>query len=292
LPEDLKIAALRAVAMQFRQQNQVVEAIEALRALEGLVGTEGLATDELLWVARYYTELSETKKALKYLSPLLADIDNVPAAVTSEAMLLSATALRDLGQLAEAADVFREVVASGDGFGFRARLGLARIMAQRNQVEQALLAYAKLLSAADVTVQAEAVFDSAEIYRRLANKRARENDDAGAAKAREEARNLFLRLVLLFRRPQFSPLPELARVNLAEIAEEQGCGEDALSAFEELVKEHPDGAYASYGNAMIMIRQNKKNEARDLLDRLQNKELDRRLKDRVTAALKAMEALR
>jgi len=292
LPESLKITALRTVALQCRQQNQAAGAVQALRSLEELVGTERLATDEFLWMARYYTDLAEPQKALRYLIPLISDIDNIPAAVAAEATLLSAIGLRDLGELENATEALREVVARGHGFGYRARLELARILLQMGRVDKALGEYEELLSADDVAVQADAVFDSAKIYRQLAAKRARESNDEGAAEARDEARNLFLRVKLLFSHAQFSPLPQLARVNLAEIDEEEGRGEQAIAGFEELVEEYPDEAYALYGKAMIKLRQKKKNEARSLLEELQDQELDRRLKKRVTAAFKEMETLR
>ena len=293
LPEKLKVTALRTVATQWRQQGQDDQAAEALRQLEGLVSIAKLTPEEQLWLARYFTDQAEPQQSLKYLIPLIAGIDKVPGTVGAEAMLLSAVALRDLGESDRAIEALHEVVSRGPAeFGLRARLELARILNSMGRTEQALTEYDELLSADDADVQAAAIFDSALIYRDVALQRARQSDDAGAAEARKEARTRLMRIVVLFFAPRFSPLPELAHINRAEIAREEGRTADAGEALAELVAKYPDGPYAAYAKAMINVQAQKRSEARFLLQKLADQKLDERLQKRVTEALKAMEALR
>jgi tetratricopeptide (TPR) repeat protein len=292
LPQKLKITVLRTVALQWRSKAQVQQAADTLGQLEQLVGTKQLQDDEQLWLARYHADRAKPQKALTYLLPLVEKMDQLSGTVGAEAMLLTAVALRDLGDHEQALKLLQEVMARGNAdAGLRARLESARILTAMDRTQDALSEYDELLRAEVVDVQAHALFESAVLYRTVARKRARQGTEAGADEARRTARDRFLKIVLLFAGERFSPLPQLAHINLAEIAQAEGRHADATAAFEELKAKHADGLFAAYAKAMLQLQAKHKNEARFLLQKLVDQKLERRLAQRVAAALKTLGTL-
>lgn len=292
LEEPLKINALRLMAARLREQGNVESAAGVLLMLEKLVTVRRLRVDEQLWLARYYTDRTQPRNALVYLEPVLGGGEEISGAARAEGLLLAARGLRDLNDPVAATNAFREVVSIDHGFGMRARLELARTLLQTGKIDEAIIEYEGLTSTEEPAIAADALFDSAQIYRDVSRRRKRDGDAAGSAKAREQARVLLLKLVLLYSHPELSPIPELGHIELAEIAVEDAKPETAVKYLQDLAEKFPDGAYANYAKAVTRVVQDKREEARFLLRRLQEQEriLDPRLQRRVAAQLQAMEA--
>ncbi len=260
--------------------------------LEKIVSVDAMRPDEQLWLAMYYTNQGKPRLAQKYLMPVLAAENDVGGPARAEALLLAARGLRDLNDPESAVDAFREVIARGQGFGLEARLELARTLRDMGRLEEAEDEYKGLISVEDPMVASEAIYDSAQIYRE-ADRRFRRAGDADAAKkSREEAELLLKRITLIYGQPQFTPLPELAHIDLAEMAMIGGDKTTAEKTYQELADNYPDGPYASYARAMIKMQNKKHKDARILFKQAQQaKSPDERLTKRIKAQLKALEGV-
>jgi len=291
LPDPLKINALRLVALHQREHGQTTRAVKTLLELEKLVSIDAMRTDEQLWLALYYTNQSKPRLAFKYLKPIVSGDVEVNSKERTKALLLVARGLRNVNDPDAAIAAFREVIATGHGFGLEARLELARTLASQNKLKEAIGEYEGLISAENFDIASKAIYDAAQIYRDIDRRSRRASDKDAAAKAREEASGLLLRIVLLYSRPQFSPLPELAHIDLAELSLISDDKDKAAKTLGELIEYYKDGPYVFYAKAMIMLQQNKPNDARVLLKQAQKTEdLDKRLTDRILAQLKSVGA--
>ena len=292
LPNPLKINALRTVALRYREQDRKDDAAKTMLELEKIVSVDAMRPDEQLWLAMYYTNQGKPRLAQKYLMPVLAAENDVGGPARAEALLLAARGLRDLNDPESAVDAFREVIARGQGFGLEARLELARTLRDMGRLEEAEDEYKGLISVEDPMVASEAIYDSAQIYRE-ADRRFRRAGDADAAKkSREEAELLLKRITLIYGQPQFTPLPELAHIDLAEMAMIGGDKTTAEKTYQELADNYPDGPYASYARAMIKMQNKKHKDARILFKQAQQaKSPDERLTKRIKAQLKALEGV-
>jgi tetratricopeptide (TPR) repeat protein len=295
LPDALKINAMRLAATRLRDAQQEAPAGELLLALEKLVGLARLTPDELVWLGRYQLHNVKApegpRAALKYLKPILEGSTNAPGPQRAEALLLVAQALRQLDDKDAAVQALKQVVAMGEGNDMQARLELARTLRLAGKNEEALAEYAGLIIAPQTPVASEALFQSAMIQREIVVQKQRASDAAGAERAREEARKMLKRLVLLYSFPELSPLPELAHIHLAELLAASGKQAAAIAEMQELSQKYPDSVYAAYAKAMLLALENKRAEAKTLFNELRNRKppVDARLAERLEQQVKALE---
>jgi len=291
LSSPFRINALKLMGIHLRSAEKSDDAAESLAALEAIVGVNGLANDERLWMARYHLGKSDAKATMKYVRPILESRSNASRTMRADALMVAADALRELKDRDAAIAAFREVIAMGQGYGYSARLELARTLAEKEDYEEALGEYEGLINVTETPVASAALFDAAHVHLKLAQVRRRESDTQGADEQREAARNALKRLVLLYSFPEISPLPELSFIMLQEIAFDNQKPDVAKSEMNELIEKFPDGPYAVYGKAMLAKLENQTNVARTLLNQLRQQEnLDARLLQRVEGQLKALEA--
>ena len=86
-------------------------------------------------------------------------------------------------------------------------------------------------------------------------------------------------------------MPQLAHLDLAELSLIEDDKQKAIKTLSELAEQYKDEPYANYAKAIIMLQQNKSNDARVLLKQAQKVEgVDRRLADRIVAQLKSVGA--
>lgn len=289
LARPLKINALRLAAMLQRQARQSDEAAVTLGQLEKLVGLTGLNIKELIWLGEYQMDRRQPVEAMRYLKPILDGNSSASRTDLAQALMLGARSLREQDKLPQAINAFREVVAMSVGHGYQARIELARTLAKAGQYEDALDEYQSLISAEQTQIACEALYDSGELHRQLVQVRLRESDAAGATQQREQAVMNFKRLVLLFSFPEVSPLPELANIQLAELALEMDKPEDAKAQLNEMVAAYPDSPYGTYATAWLSMMEDRKTVATSLYKKIREiKDVDARLTTRVDNQLKVL----
>ncbi len=290
LAQPLRINAWRLLGIRHREAKKSAEALAALTALEELVSLRGLTSDEKFWLGDYHLKQHDAKLALKYFQPLLEPAANSSRALRVETLLRTAKALRQLQDRDAAILALREVIATGQGQGFAARLELAQTLMEKQEYEEALGELDGLINVEDTPIAANALFDQSTCHLALAADRLRASDQAGVKLQREEARKALKRLVLLYSFKELSPLPELSFLGLAEIALEQGNAPAAKAEWNELLEKFPEGPFAVYAKAQLAKADNQVNVARGLLAQLQQQtNLDPRLAARVAEALKQLE---
>jgi TolA-binding protein len=291
LDSTLRANALRLSAIRQRERQQHQPATETLLALETLLGMSQLTSEELLFLGRQHANASP-RKALSYLEPLIAGDAGDRRSDRADALLLAAQAMAALGDREGAAQALMEVVATGEGRDLMARLELARLLAQDpGHAHEALAEYAGLISAADPMVAAAATFEAAQLNLHAARERRRLNDRPAEMRHRDEAQRLLKRLVLLHTQRDASPLPELALIDLAEMALDAGNRAAAEAELDDLVARRPDAPLAAYARALRAAADNRRSEALTLLRQLQRQpEVDRRLAQRAADRISILEA--
>ncbi|HCD34355.1 MAG TPA: hypothetical protein DER01_18235, partial [Phycisphaerales bacterium] len=106
---------------------------------------------------------------------------------------------------------------------------------------------------------------------------------------REQAIVSFKRLILLYSFPEVSPLPELANIQLAELAIEMDKSDDAKKQFEEMVQAYPDSVYGTYATASLAMMENRKTVATSLYKKIREAEpIDSRLLTRIDNQIKVL----
>ena len=294
LARPLRINALRLLALNQRGRGEDAAAAASLRDLESLASRDQLTDEELLWMARHLLEQGEAKAALGYAQPLVEGRPRAAASVRSEAIYLTGRAQRQLGQLDQAAKSFEQVVALGRGFDLEARLGLAKVSFDRGRHQQAMAELGGLINSESTPVAAEALFTGARIQRSMARQHRRSDNVELAVEANHEAQRLLKRLVLLYAFPQIEPLPQLAYLELAEIAAELDDSAGIEQELRELIDKYPDGPYATYAKAVLAADRGQVGDALALLETLRRSateaSLDSRLRDRVDRLHRLLEA--
>ncbi len=288
LPDTLRANALRLAAVSQREQADPQPAVDTLMRLRQL---SGLTADEMLWLGRHFVTTNQTTTAIAYLEPLTDPSRSVPAAIRGEALLQLGNAYRKAGSTDRAIAAFERVLRDHPPFQPHARLALAQTLRAAGRADEALTQYARLTSSQVSRVAAEALFDTGAIHRERADRLRRTDDRSGAAQALQQSYDSFKRLVVLYPFAELSPLPELAFIELSEIAVLQGDAAAGRSALQELVDKFADGPFAEYARAVLAQGQGKRSEAAFLLRRLHERrnELDARLTQRVTALLNELE---
>ncbi len=286
----LRSNALRLMALRQRNNGQAEEAAANLRRLEAIASREQLRDEELIWLARHLLGREDAEAAWGYVRPLVESRPNASPMARAEAVYLAGRAQRALGNPDEATKLFEQVVAMGQGFDLESRLELARVAADRGQLDRALGELAGLINSESSPIAAEALFTSAGVQRRLAQEARRAGNPQKATEANSEARRWLKRLVLLYPFPQLEPLPQLAYVELAEIAAELGESQGTIHGeLRELATKYPDGPYATYAKAIIAEDTGRRGDAVALLRSLRDQTIDERLASRVNGLLRALE---
>jgi len=276
LDRNLRANALKVAALQQREMGQDDAAAQTLTKLERLSGKEGLRPVDLLWLARYYAGQGEHRRVAAYCIPILSDNSDVADRLKAEAYLLSGNSFREVGQYENAIQAYREAVRLPEGFGGYARLELAKTYARMGNVDQALGEFEDLAYRFPADIAAPALYHAAQTRLELATKLERENSPNAAARARDEARRQLARLTTLYSVPEFSPLPEQAYIQVAELTEED---EKAVEKWLlELAEKFPDTPYATFAKAEAARRSGKPEEATFLLRQLNEMTLDGFLK--------------
>ncbi len=279
----LRSNALRMAAEAQRRLGKLAEAREVLERLEQLVGTEGLSGVERLWLARVRIEQAAGKDdhraALDYLRPLLerdaAPGSELTASQAVEADLLAALGRRELGDLDEAARGLNRVVTRGHGFAPRARLELARTYAKQERIDRAIEEYDMLLRAAgrvDERLVVDGLFEAAELLRRRALEHQRQGRESRAAEDHQAADQRLLRLALMYPHERFTPMPQLALIELERHARSAGRDDDARRYQQQLIDGYPDTIFARYAEAMQELDRGRRSVALRRLEALRDRE--------------------
>lgn len=288
IAQPMRVNAYRLAVAQLHERRPDF-AVDLLYELEKVAGRDALEPQELIWTARYLTSTGEPRKSLTYLDALLNPESQAPGVARAEAVLLAGLNMQALDRRDDAVLFFRQVRAMSQGFELEAQLQLGRTFWRKGELPQAIEEYRGLISVDRSDIAAPAIFDSAQIYRLLAQQYEVDNDPAASEQARKEAVKLYKRLTVLWGKPSLSPLPELSYLNHAELELllDTGTGE---ATYNELIERFPDGPYATYAKARIAQIERKDGDALFLLKQLRDVELDPRLKVRVVDAIKALEA--
>jgi tetratricopeptide (TPR) repeat protein len=286
----LKANALRLVAIRQRERDEADAAAKTLTALEDLVGPTGMSLDEQIWMGRHQLKAGKPQESLRQLKPILEGRVRTSKPQRTEALLMAADALRQLKDLKAAMQAYREVIAMGHGMGLQARLELARTMVAADELEGAIDEFKGLYTADETAIAAAALYDAAQVHRRLAQQRLRETNTQGVQEQLEAARANLKRLVLLYAFPELSPLPELSYIDLGNLSLERGDAEAAKAEWNELLEKFPEGAYATYAKAMLAAQSDQRQVAMGLLTELRGRQLDPRLMERVNERIKALES--
>lgn len=285
----LRANAMHLLALRQRNSEQPDAAARTLLRLESLAGVEQLTDAELLWLSRHLFDRGDANGALRYVQPLVEGRPNATAAARAEALFLAGRALRAKGELDAAEQALGQVIAMGAGFDLDARLELAKVVADRGNLEQAMAELSGLISSEVSEIAAESLYTAAMIQRRIAAQHRRTENHAGVVEANNEARKLLKRLVLLYPFEQVEPLPQLSYLELAEIEAELNELDAAAQELRELVAKYPDGAYATYAKAVLAADEKHYGDAVALLKTLQAKPQDPRLSARIEALLRVLE---
>ncbi|MEX0653593.1 MAG: tetratricopeptide repeat protein [Phycisphaeraceae bacterium] len=289
LARPLRANALRLVSLSEREQGEPEQARRTLKRLEQIVGRDRLNERERLWLGRDAVDHGEPQDALAYLAPLLPadDTGEAPAGsspeVRAEAAYLAGRAHRRLGQADRAIHLLGYVVAMGRGHDQQARLERARALADAGRLDAAINEYAGVTRASDTDLTVQALYEVAMVHRRLAEQRRRRDDQAGVAEANDHARRNLKRITLLYAFKELDPLPQLAHLELAEIAREAGDTDAAAGELNELLEKYSDGPPARLARALLAHDEGRSDDARRLLEELRNTgdALDVRLADRI-----------
>ncbi|MCC5830441.1 MAG: tetratricopeptide repeat protein [Phycisphaeraceae bacterium] len=276
LESNLRVTSLRIASEVQRRLGDDSAARASLGLLENLVGMDRLTAAERIWLARYTAnrarDAEQHRQVLRYLAPLLDNQDRLRPAVAAEADFLAAVTLRELGQRDEAIRGFHKVIGLGQGFGSAARLELARTMAA-DEPTRALGQYDLLLrhdGESDRATLASSLDESARILLRLARQFERDQRPEQARRAMRDAERRLLQLSLIYRDRRFSPLPELALIELEAIARGQNRADDARRAMQDLEQLAEDGPWKQYARAMLMVADGRSGSALEILRRLRD----------------------
>ena len=287
-----RLNALRLSARHWRAGDKHEQAAQALLDLDKHSAGKGLESDERLWLGRYLQEQQEQgayRQAIHFLEPLIGRDPNVPGLMRSEALLITARSLRGLTKLEDAIVTYGQVIAMADRFELPAWREMADTFKDAGRHEDALAEYAGLINHPQTRVAATAMLHAAQVHRAVARQQALARDADGVAASNEAARRLLLRLIILHSKPQISPLPQLARIELAEVEQDGGHGQKADQAYQELIDQFPNGPHALFAQAMLHRSAKQDHAALQLLRKLQDTPLQSALAQRVTSQLKLLE---
>ena len=280
-----RINALRLSALHLRSRRQDDSASQMLLLIDELSDRRGLQAEERLWLGRYLEAEGRYDFALQLLAPLTGRDPAIVGSLREEAVLITARCCRGRDDPESALAAYEQVIAMAGPLDLVASEERADTLREMGRYDAALQEYEGLLNRPETGVAARATFHSAVAHRALAGQRRRESDLPGAKRSVDRARRLLLRLIILYAKPQLSPLPELAHIELAEIEAELGDESATQRRFVELAEKFPDGPFAAYARAMLARHQGEPGPAAAQLRQLDIGALDARLAGRVRAQL-------
>ena len=294
LPTPQRVAALRIIAAQLRDDGRPDDAATVLRRLENLAGLDPLSDTELLWLGDYEVERGEPAAALQTLSVFGGQNRSLEGVAESELLFTRGRAHFMLGELEEAHRSFFGVVALGRGFDLEARLFLARTEVARGNLDAALIELSDLTQADDGRIVAEALYEAGQAHRARATLLQRRGEAGAAAEQRRAARASIKRMVVLYLTvDELYPLQPRGLIALAEIAEALDEPDARDKELNELIRAFPDSPYAGYAKALgDQLRRNRPDDALARLQRVDQETLDPVLRGWIEAKIDELEALR
>jgi tetratricopeptide (TPR) repeat protein len=292
LARPLRVNALRLVALRQRNTGGAAAAAETLRRIESLADVDQFTDAELLWMARHLVEAGEASEAMRYTRPLVEGRPGASSATRAEALYLAGRAHRAAGRLDDAERLFQQVVAMGHGFDLESQLELAKVTADRGHFDEAGRQLEGLIRSEASAIAAEALFTAASFQRELAAKHRRAENREGVRAANLAAQHSLKRLVLLYPFRELEPMPQLAYLELADIAVELDELDAAARELRELVEKYPDGPFAVYARAVLAADANRRAEAQALIRSLSGAELHPKLRHRVDELARVLEVNR
>lgn len=298
-----RVNALRLLAIHQRRTDEPAAVIrQTLDRLASLAGHANLNVSERLWLGRDAVEQggeNNAERAIAYLEPVTDPDSDTDPRQRTEALFLLGRAHRVRGDLDAAMAAFERVTAMGQGYGMRAQLELARTRHEAGDLEAAIAAYAAPANSDSDQLIAEARFGLGRAHRELAEQAQRQGQTETAQRRRQDANSHFKFIALIYTDPSFTPLPQLAFIELAELALERDVVNEAQEELETLidafaVEGETDGPYVVFARAMLAETRQRYGEAQALFERLrdQSEELDPRLQRRVRAGLDRLEGRR
>ena len=213
LPADQRTQALALEARLLRMSGDQAAAVAAYEALRQTAPGGAFDPVTALWVGQGLVEAGRFADAQTWLA-MVIDHDKADRAAVSRAMFLAAGAHARTGDPDEAIDLYRRLITSGAGYFDQARLGVARALAAKGDLQAALDQYEELFGVDASAVAAGAYFESALIRRRLADRLEAAGDARAAAEHLGRARVQLNRVAILFNMPQLEPLPTRAVLEL------------------------------------------------------------------------------
>ncbi|MEM7626035.1 MAG: tetratricopeptide repeat protein [Planctomycetota bacterium] len=294
LPSPQRVAALRIIAAQLRDDGRADDAATVLRRMENLAGLNTLSDNELLWLGDYEVQRDAPAAAIKTLAIFDDQTRKLQGVAESELLLTRGRAHFMLDDLENAHRSFFGVVALGRGFDLEARLFLARTEIARGNLDAALIELSDLTKADDGRIVAEALYEAGRAHRARATLLQRRGDAAGAAAQRRESRASIKRMVVLYLTVDaLYPLQPQGLIALAEIAEALDEPEARDKELGELIRAFPDSPYADYAKALSdQLKRNRSDDALARLQRIDRDALDTVLRRWVDQKIAELEALR
>lgn len=294
LPAPQRVAALRIIAAQLRDDERPDDAATVLRRMENLAGLSTLSDTELLWLSDYEVQRGEGDAAIKTLAVFDDPARSLQGVAESELLFTRGRAYFMRGDLENAHRNFFGVVALGRGFDLEARLFLARTEIARGNLDAALIELSDLTNADDGRIVAEALYEAGQAHRGRATLLQRRGDAAGAAEQRRAARASIKRMVVLYLTVDaLYPLQPQGLIALAQIAEALDEADARDKEINELTRAFPDSPYADYAKALSdQWKRNRPDDALARLQRLDRDALDPVLHGWVDAKISELEALR
>ncbi len=127
-------------------------------------------------------------------------------------------------------------------------------------------------------------------HRQLAAQARRQEKPDEVAHHNKEARSQLKRVALLYTAERFEPLPQLAYLELANIAAEANDMDEASKELHELTEKFEQGPAVTLAQAKLASYRQRYGEAVALLNRLRDaKDLDPRLQRRIDALRNVVE---
>lgn len=270
LPADQRLEATRIAARLHRMAGREDQAIDLYEDLRKRQSVDPFDTPTVLWVARGLAARGKHDLTLAWSLAVIDRKDEKPEAL-AEAMYLAADSYHHLKQPAEAAQMYRRLIAYSHGYSEQARLGLAQSLAATGHGDQALEEYDGLINADASEVAATALYESALLRRDQAARLETAGDKPGAEAQRDEARKRLHRVTILYDMPQLGDLPIKAYLVLGRLEAAADHRDKARAAFDKVVdRQGASGAgeWATAAKAEIQLLDGKRGDGLFLLRKI------------------------
>ena len=285
LGQALRLNALGLIATQRMDDDNEQAAGKALEQMLKLGGPSALSNGRMLILAKTRIVRGDAQGALALAKTVVNNRGSATVKQQAYGLYLMGEAQRALGNTDAAVKSFRHVIAIGQGHELEASLSLAKALAAAGKNDAAINELDGLVNVASDKIASAALFEQAKIYRKLASQHRRASEMKEAKQAETSARKQLSRLVLLYSVHKLAPLPEQARVVLAEVDRQLDLKDAAARQWKALIDDYADSPYATYARAE---QSNDPGERKALLGKLTGQKLDAFLTARVNSALNGM----